>query len=61
MQAALRPVTVLREPKEKPMPRLSALLLLLMTAVMTAGCIVEEPGPGPGHERWCYYHPYRCR
>jgi hypothetical protein len=41
------------------MPRFTALLLLLMTAVMTTGCIVE-PGPGPEHERWCYNHPYRC-
>jgi hypothetical protein len=61
LQAALVPVTVRSNPKEKPMPRLSALLLLLMTAVMTAGCIVEEPGPGPAHDRWCYNHPYRCR
>jgi hypothetical protein len=43
------------------MPRLSAVLLLLALALGTTACIVEEPGPGPGHERWCYNHPYRCR
>jgi hypothetical protein len=42
------------------MPRLTALLLLLAVALTTAACIVEEPGPGPEHERWCYNHPYRC-
>jgi hypothetical protein len=42
------------------MPRFTTLLLLLMTALTTASCIVEEPGPGPDHERWCYWHPNRC-
>jgi len=41
------------------MLRPAALLLLLMTALTTTSCIVE-PGPGPDHERWCYWHPNRC-
>jgi hypothetical protein len=36
------------------------LLLLLALATTLSACIVE-PGPGPAHDRWCYYHPYRCR
>lgn len=43
------------------MRRLIATLLLLGIAVGTTACVVEEPGPGPYHARWCYYHPYRCR
>jgi hypothetical protein len=43
------------------MPRFTAVLLLLLTAAITSGCIIAEPGPGPEHERWCYNHPYRCR
>jgi hypothetical protein len=46
---------------ECQMPRLTALLLLLAVAFSTVACIVEEPGPGPEHDRWCYNHPYRCR
>ncbi len=42
------------------MARLTALLLLLGVALSTTACVVE-PGPGPGHARWCYNHPYRCR
>ncbi len=37
------------------------IILLMTLAVMLSGCVIEEPGPGPGHERWCYWHPYRCR
>jgi hypothetical protein len=48
------------EQKEvRPMPRVTAIILLLLTALTTASCIVE-PGPGPDHDRWCYWHPYRC-
>ncbi len=43
------------------MRRLLALLLLLGAVMTTTACVVEEPGPGPNHARWCYYHPYRCR
>jgi hypothetical protein len=42
-------------------PRLCALLALLAIACGTTACVVVEPGPGPEHDRWCYYHPYRCR
>ncbi len=38
-----------------------ALLVLLAIALTTTACVVVEPGPGPEHDRWCYYHPYRCR
>jgi hypothetical protein len=42
------------------MSRLAAVLLLIGIAVTTTACIVD-PGPGPGHDRWCYWHPDRCR
>ena len=43
------------------MRRLVALLLLLAIGLSTAGCIYEPmPPPGPGYERWCFNHPYRC-
>jgi hypothetical protein len=40
---------------------LTTLLLLLAIAGSVSACVVEEPGPGPHRERWCYWHPYRCR
>jgi hypothetical protein len=43
------------------MPRFVAWVLLLGVAFSASACIVEEPGPGPGHDRWCYNHPDRCR
>ena len=43
------------------MIRLTAVLLLLGIAFSTTACVIEEPGPGPAHDRWCYEHPYRCR
>ena len=42
------------------MPRFVAVLLLMGVAFATTACIIQEPGPGPGHDRWCYYHPGRC-
>jgi hypothetical protein len=39
----------------------ATLLFLLVAAFSLTACIIEEPGPGPGHDRWCYWHPYRCR
>jgi hypothetical protein len=42
------------------MTRLTVLLLLLV-AITTSACIIEEPRPGPEHDRWCRDHPYRCR
>jgi hypothetical protein len=41
--------------------RLTAWVLLLTMATALAACVVEEPGPGPDHDRWCYNHPGRCR
>ena len=38
-----------------------AVVLLIGIAVSATACIIEEPGPGPGHARWCYWHPNRCR
>ena len=38
-----------------------AVLLLIGIAFSTTACVIEEPGPGPGHSRGCYWHPYRCR
>lgn len=43
------------------MRRAISLLILLGVALSVSACIVAEPGPGPGHERWCYWHPNRCR
>jgi hypothetical protein len=34
---------------------------LVALAFSATACIVEDPGPGPGHDRWCYWHPARCR
>jgi hypothetical protein len=42
------------------MPRV-AVVLLIGIALSTVACVVEEPGPGPDHARWCYWHPDRCR
>ena len=42
------------------MRRCLAIILLIGIAFTATACIVEEPGPGPGHDRWCYNHPYRC-
>jgi hypothetical protein len=43
------------------MTRLIAFLLLLGIGLSTAGCVYEPiPPPGPGYERWCINHPYRC-
>jgi hypothetical protein len=42
------------------MRRALTLLLLLGAMVTATGCIIVDRGPGPSHERWCYYHPYRC-
>lgn len=41
--------------------RLTVLAVLLAMATSLAACVVEEPGPGPDHDRWCYWHPGRCR
>jgi hypothetical protein len=43
------------------MRRFATLLLLVGIAFTATACIIEEPGPGPHHDRWCYWHPYRCR
>jgi hypothetical protein len=46
------------------MSRLIAALLLVAVAMPLAGCIIEGgPGPyGPYHgDRWCAWHPGRCR
>jgi hypothetical protein len=43
------------------MRRLIAVILLAGIAFSTTACVVEEPGPGPGHDRWCWWHPGRCR
>ncbi|HEY4173788.1 MAG TPA: hypothetical protein VGM42_12240 [Rhodopila sp.] len=43
------------------MSRFVAPLLLVAIAFTSTACVVEDPGPGPGHARWCYYHPNRCR
>lgn len=42
------------------MRRVILALALLGVAFTVSACIIEEPAPGPRHERWCYYHPYRC-
>jgi hypothetical protein len=42
------------------MPRVAAVLLIGI-ALSTVACVVEEPGPGPDHARWCFWHPDRCR
>ncbi|HYZ23561.1 MAG TPA: hypothetical protein VE690_15535 [Rhodopila sp.] len=40
------------------MRRALSLLLLLGVMFTATGCIIIDRGPGP--DRWCYYHPYRC-
>jgi hypothetical protein len=42
------------------MRHLIPLLLLLAIASSVSACVVEEPGPGPEHDRWCFWHPGRC-
>ena len=46
---------------EQAMRRAAALLFLVFLTTSLTACVIEEPGPGPGHERWCYWHPARCR
>jgi len=48
------------QPEECRMPRFAAVLLLIGIALSTVACVVEEPGPGPDHDHWCYWHPGRC-
>jgi hypothetical protein len=44
------------------MVRMIAVLTLFGIALSTTACVVE-PMPlvgGPGYDRWCFNHPYRC-
>ncbi len=42
------------------MRQVVAVLLLIGATLSVTACIIQEPGPGPGHDHWCYWHPGRC-